>query len=624
MLSPGQWHKQVPKDPLANLAYRSRLVRAIRDGGRVARAAIRHMCATDILFYVNSFVWQYNPNLKDRSASKIGPFILYDFQEEAIVRQGPPGKEGILWCIEHGEDFVVEKSREMGATWIFLIVMDWLCRFDKNHKSLVMSRDSDAVEKNEPDSLFWKIDFMHRYLPEWLRGKVDKTKGRISYEDSGSYCTGEASTGDAGVGGRAFEMFIDEFSKIKEAREVYSNTADTTSCRMFNGTHYGVGTVFHDLCKNPYVRKIQFHWSQHPDKNRGLYRSGPKIEVIDKTYPFPEDFQYVMDGSPTGGPFPGLRSPWYDDQCRRRQRQDVAMHLDIDPQGSTSQFFDSLTIHRLIAENACDPYWTGRLDYDRDSGRPLELVEDEQGDLKLWLNLDHNGLPPTGRYALTADVALGSGGASSSPSCLAGVNCLTGEKILEFSSATTPPTVFAELAVALCWLFKTESGAGALLNWEANGVGAAFGKRVQELNYGNTGMRETKPQVLNGKTSEIPGWWSTPVTKKALLIEYKTALERGHFLNHSKEALLECLNFKNTDTGAVEHGSERNPDPSATRENHGDLVIADALAYKMAKYQGMMTTVKKPVERREEAHIGTLEGRREWWRQRAREEAAWG
>ena len=58
------------------------------------------------------------------------------------------------------------------------------------------------------------------------------------------------------------------------------------------------------------MKKIVMHWTQHPDKNRGLYRfEDGKIEVLDKQFVYPKDFNFIMEKKPTGGPFPGLRLP---------------------------------------------------------------------------------------------------------------------------------------------------------------------------------------------------------------------------------------------------------------------------------------------------------------------------
>src|ERR1700722_5689140 len=159
MLSEGEWYKEIPKDPLLNEHWRVALRALCRE--RRMQEWCKAICKRDILFYVNSFVYQYNPQ---HFGGEIGPFITWPVQDEAIKK--------ILWCIEHRKDMRVAKSREMGASWMFLIVMDWLYQFHGNKKFLMISRNKEAVDKrDDSDSLFWKIDFMHAHLPSWLAPK---------------------------------------------------------------------------------------------------------------------------------------------------------------------------------------------------------------------------------------------------------------------------------------------------------------------------------------------------------------------------------------------------------------------------------------------------------------------
>lgn len=362
MLSPGKWHEQVPRGWRANLEFRARLLRLAK-GSPKNQKALREACRQDILFFILCFVFQFNP--KKKPEDRIGPFIPWDFQEEALLsRPETNGKKGILWCYENSQSAVVEKSREMGASWLFLIFQDWLSLFFEYTQTLNISRSADAVDCKSPDSLFWKLRFMHERLPDWLKGEIVEEKMYFEYKRTHSITTGEASTGRAGVGGRASTIFIDEFPQIKEAVEVRQRTANTADVRFFNGTHQGVDTEFYRLTQTPEIVKIVMHWTQHPEKKVGLYRfdkEANKVEYLDKAHHFPVEFNFVMDGSPTGGPWPGVRSPWYDWKSKEiGSARGVAMELDINPTGSVSQFFDPLMISVLSSTYACRPYWEDR------------------------------------------------------------------------------------------------------------------------------------------------------------------------------------------------------------------------------------------------------------------------
>ncbi len=573
MLSPGKWHELVPRDMESNLRYRVWLRKACKtDAG--LRKAIMAVCEQDVLFWINSFVWQHNPRKKKYDA-EVGPFITWDFQDEAV--------KVILWHIAEDEDLLIEKSREMGASWLCLLVMDWLALFHHNKKFLCVSHSEDAVDRpDDPDSLFWKVQFVHENLPAWM-GQPRKRKMGFAYKRTRSAVNGAATTVRSGVGGRATAVFLDEFSKQRDDHAILGHTADT-GCRIFNGTHYGVGTAFFGLTQRPDLHKLQLHWSQHPDKRKGLYRYNPslgRVEVLDHGYAFPADYHFVMDGTPTGGPFPGLRSPWYDRECRRRANsRDVAMHLDIDPRGSAEQFFDPLKIRVLQETHCCSPFWEGDVVYDPDTGKPIRLERRDGGPLKLWLHLrPEDGRPQPDFFTGGADTATGTG---ATPSCLSLVRVKTGEKVGEYTNSRIEPKEFAKVAFALCWLFKDPDGQGAFFAWEMQGPGETFGLALTDLGYRNVYYRRDE-FVLHPQQSAKPGWYPAPNNKDFLLREYRSALEDGQFINRSKSALAECLDFRYNSRGNVEHGGQQTGDLSGSRVNHGDHVIADALAWKMAK-----------------------------------------
>jgi hypothetical protein len=616
VISPGKFHLKVPRDPVKNVKFRLALLRAAEKDVLLQRA-IMEGCRRDILFFINAFVIQFNPKKKGRA---VGPFITWECQEGALLdRPDTTGKRGILWYYENDKSCVVEKSREMGASWLFLIFELWLCLFHDRVQLLNISRSADAVDCKSPDSLFWKLRFMHEHLPDWMKGKIVEQKMYLEYKRTKSVATGEASTGDAGVGGRASVIFIDEFPKIKEAQEVRQRTANTSDCRFFNGTHLGVDTEFYRLTRSPEIGKIVLHWTQHPEKRKGLYRVGANggPEILDKSYEYPPDYRFVLDGSPTGGPFPGLRSPWYDAKVHDiGSARGAAMELDIDPKGSDSQFFNPIVIRELIDTYCCPPFWEGDLEYDRDLGRPKGLVHRAGGPFKLWMMPDAEGKPPYGRFAIGADVASGTG---ATPSCIALGNADTGEKLLEYANPFIEPRDFGVLLVALAWLFRTEEGQGAFLGWEIPGPGITTGKTVMELGYRNV-LTRGGDFAGYARGDAQPGWANSAKTQRELLEEYRTALRLGEFVNRSESAMDQCRSFRFASTGAVEHAEIAGvDDPSGARMNHGDQAMADAILNKMLKQLGRSEFVKAT----EETPVGSIQWRRNLREQARKDELAW-
>jgi hypothetical protein len=607
--SPGCWYKTVPKDPCENLRFRRFVLERARKDRRVRRGLVE-ACSQDLLFYINTFVWQYNPRKVD--SGEVGPFITWPFQDEAFFT--------ILDCIEKAQDLCVEKSREMGATWMFLIVMDWLFLFHPWKKFLCISRNADAVDCEDPDSLFWKIDFMHDRLPDFLlpggnRQMIQRNKFYYGNLPNGSSITGQASTGRAGVGGRATCMFVDEFTQIREDREVLHRTSDTTGCRLFNFTHLGTDTAAYEIVSAGSMRKLRLHWSQHPDKVHGLYKYDTKarrVEVLDKAYEYDSKFNFVMDGK--------LRSPWYDEQCRRKASpRAVAMDLDIDPRGSVSQFVDPMVIDELIGSFSCDPYWEGELCYDPDTGRPYQdpLLARKGGPLKLWLTPDGRGALEHTVYGIGIDIAEGTG---ATPSCLTIMN-KRGDKVGEYVNRHIKPEDFAVLAVAMARVLTDSEGETARLAWEACGPGDRFGKVVTDrCAYRRVYMR-TNEQALAYMRSyqDVAGWYPTAANRTQLLGEYRRALYNRNCINRSGWSLEEFKLFRYDARGEAEYGGSASDDHSGAGVNHGDVVISDALAWKMvADHVRLVEDVEQP-----EIKVGSLSWRRDVIRQGVLRQHRW-
>lgn len=609
----------VPTDPIENARWRQFVLTRGAGNPHLQRQLIEH-CKADPVFYVNTFVWQFNP--KKRNGPTVAPFVLWDFQVDALRE--------ILRAVKEGADLVIEKSREMGASWLCLIAFEWLWHFYPNQKFLCISRNADMVDdRAEPDSLFWKLDFIHSHTPDWLmpRGWVParhRKQMRFLNPENGSVITGQASTGKAGVGGRATAMFVDEFSQIAEDFEVLHRTSDTTNCRIFNGTHTSLDTAFYQLC-NPenasysFVRRLRMHWTSHPDKVAGLYEWNPesqKVEVLDKSFQYPEGFDFARDQGPTGGPHPFVRSPWYDTECKRKgSSRAVAMDLDIDARGSSKQFFDAFRIATLKRE-CVPPYWEGEIEFDPDTGEPKGLTEAAGGRLRLWLRPDPRGRFQPMKYGAGADLSYGTG---ATPTCMTVVSGI-GEKVAEWTCARTDPSDFAPIAIAICRTFVDATGQGAYFAWEMPGPGIKFCERVLELGYANVFYNENKTSILR-KQSDKPGWYASVKSKFPLLSDYRTALGSRMFVNRSERALDECLAFAYTRTGVEHTGSLSEEDPSGAREGHGDHVIADALAWMCVRD---WVTKPAPTAATGGPDPRSLAFRRQLRQDRDREESAWG
>lgn len=610
----------IPRDPRKNVEYRVALLRrCLTDAG--FRAEILELCRLSFPFFVNTFAWYYNPN--KQGDLETGPLILYDFQAEAAAV--------ILACIAEREDLVIVKSRDMGASWLCLLVMLWMWLFRGRKKFHMISRGEKLVDDPNPDSLFWKLDFLVEGLPTWLCPAHTRTNMFYGNDKTGATITGEATTKRSGVAGRATGMFIDEFSQIDAAYKILGRTADTSYCRIFNFTHVGVGTAAYDLAERAArgeLRMLMMHWSQHPEKGAGSYHFDRETQAVvrhDEQFEYPPDFEFVLDGTPTGGPFPGLRSPWYDKECRRRKdARQIAQDLDINPGGSDDQFFDPIVIRDLIEHYCREPEWRGHLEHDGESGEPIRLVADPAGPLKLWVvphfvDGELSGVPASA-YAAGGDVSAGLG---ATPSCLSIGDAVSGLKVAELVDAHLKPDAYGAYAVALCRLFKTKEGGPAYLAWECQGPGVDFGKTVHATGFRNYYTRKSVLKVgFQGRT-DLPGWYPTPVETRAMLEKYKQALFGRRFENPSEPALRETLAFVFTAQGVDHAKRDKTEHHSEGKVNHSDRVIADGICVMAMEELGFGKAVRKQKEAVPEDTVFSVAGRRKY-RAAMREAAAYG
>ena len=575
----------VPKDMLMNVRFRRYLLEKAQTSPGF-RIQLYKMCEEDMLFYINAFCFTFDPR-PDVQLTPKTPFITYEaFQDEAMAEIGN--------AVLSGGDIAIPKSRCMGASWMGLTVFEWLWHFRSDMSFLLVSRNEKYVDDGTPKSLFGKIDFLHKNQPKWLlppgRNLGDKDPNRkklhLGNSDNDSTIDGESTTGDAGRGDRRSGMFIDEHAafEVSDGFNILSATRDTTKTRIFNSTPQGANNAFYEVVHNTACLIIRLHWSKHPKYNRGMYTSengtlrkldewigdveqSVKGEKLKQKYSFPGGYPFILDGK--------LRSPWYDSECARCVTDmEVAQELDIDFLGSDYQYFDPVTITKLMERYCRKEFLRGFLEYDPIDLEPTRFTEHEKGNLRLWMQLTPDGgVRRDTRFVLGTDVSAGTGASNSATSI---VDRTTGNKVGVLIDPNIAPKEFADLTIALAKFFG-----GAHLIWDASGaVGKTFTMQVIARGYGNIYYRKDEDKISQKQTDK-PGYFLNPEARTTLLNNYRSALDSHSFMNPSLQGMKETMQFVVKPGGIVEHSRAANSqDPSGARSAHGDEVIADALANK--------------------------------------------
>ena len=561
----------VPKDPTKNLAYRAALLEAAEKDDELQQD-LYTACSQSILYFTNAFVFTlrvFEP-AADGSVQQAEnthlPFVTWPIQDNHILR--------IEHGIDEGESLLTDKSRDMGATWdhIVALVHRFLFRPDESH--LLISRKEDAVDvldgtpKNyphgslaDPGTLFGKIDYILSRLPEWMLPRCVRKKLHLVNLDTRTRIDGESANATAGSSDRRTSITLDEFAKVKEAEAIKRSTKDVTACRLVVSTPNGAGTTFSKWRGSGTIPVMVLPWWEHPEKGAGRY------SVQDELGRWK------------------IRSPWYDRRCEEDSPKEIAIELDMDHVGSGDTFFEAVTIEQHKKLFARKPryvkaiLWKTKLTDEaiiealiRCKQEHIEL--NPQGPLRIWCTLDSNNRPDQSRsYTIGIDISKGQGASNSVASVLCNE---TREKIAEWADANVPPHEFARICCALA-IWVGGRNKRPLLIWENNGdPGFDFGRQLVQVYRYPSIYFARQAGTSAEKVGKRYGWRSSPEVKAAALGWLRKCYAHGRFINHSMEALDECLTYVQYEGGGI-GPAELTEESESTRLAHGDRVIADML-----------------------------------------------
>jgi hypothetical protein len=580
-----------PKDPAENLRWR-RAVTEMAAEDADFRIDLWLNCRDDAVFFVDGFCWTYDPR---KLEDPVLPFITYPYQEATL--------QAFESALQNRTDIGGVKSRDMGFTWTGMAFLLQRWNFFHDQSFLLVSRKEDLVDGSR-DSLFAHIDFMLERLPPWMLPpdwKDHRTKLRLYHSQNHSVLEGESSNDNLGRAGRRTGLWWDEAGSFKGGgHNVNTATADVTNTRFVISTPAGTDCAYYEILTESGCPVIRAHWSQHPEKARGLYKPlpGGKVQLLDRDYDY-TGYEFVLE-IPRGEE--KVRSPWYDKECRRRASnpQLVAQELDCDHAGAVQTLIDAAWGETYIRTVCSKPRHTGDIalvmaddelysaQWSGDEGHGFTFTPTRTGApgaLSVWCQLDQDWRPPLDRkYAFGIDIAIGSGNSNSVVSV---GDQFTSEKVAEFASNRLDIEVFCRCVVAMARMFADEDGTLPLINFEAAGPGLTFKQfLVNRWRYPSVYRRRNEKTRTN-ETTDTPGFYAQGDVREALLVEYREALCAGGsgagrpFVNPSEAAIRELMRYRKEGDKFV-HPLSRQRDKATGDYGrfHGDRVIADALLVK--------------------------------------------
>lgn len=257
--------------------------------------AEKDLCKRDTLHWFRYWAWTIDP--RSDSPLNVLPFEPFEFQETSIH-----WLDNLVFVERRGG--VQEKSRDMGATWINVCwaLHKWL--FVPYFQCLFSSRTEDEVDsRKEPDSIFEKLRFGLRYLPQWMlpgafNWRTDATFATLANPDNGSVISGGAPVVDLGRGGRYTVAFLDEFASFPHGgNPQYTSLSQSTRSVIVTSTPKGKANRFYQLRSQPQMPVYTFHWEKHPWKD-WRWRKGQELSM--KPYEIAQEVEIDYEASETG------------------------------------------------------------------------------------------------------------------------------------------------------------------------------------------------------------------------------------------------------------------------------------------------------------------------------------
>lgn len=315
----------IPDDATGWLRWREQALAFREWAHRVAdddpekRAAILRLAADDpaffMLVYGSLLEPRTTPDTRVDADGNLVPFpkpqgwypwVPYPFQvemirwiEDVMARPNDPLGRG---------DGVIEKSRDMGATWVFCLYVAHQWLFADDFVAGLISHKEDLVDSNDPKSMFFRIEAllgMNTRVPEravapgtifdglrvrtpaylmpaGYEPKLHNLKLNLIHPSKSNFIVGESTTAKSGIGSRTTMSIIDEAAKIADLLTIWSGMGPVTSHRFaLSSAERDFGDGMYTLVERGRQAQMQpgrpgpsflsLPWDKHPLRDGAWY-----------------------------------------------------------------------------------------------------------------------------------------------------------------------------------------------------------------------------------------------------------------------------------------------------------------------------------------------------------------
>ena len=559
----------VPKLIESNLTYRASLIKSAEDDPALQQG-LMDVCSKSPLYFFNVFCWCYRPKwICEDSFERLADAHWTD--TDGVEHIVPPADQpvitwpaqdafvnGLVDSIRQGGQVLVPKSRNQGATLLLMMVCTWGLLFWPRFSALCVSRREDLVENLTEDSLLGKLHHAISKLPPWMvPGKITRTLKPIKTicEARGTMILGESANEDVGQSRRVFVVVVDEAARfLHGGRTLMKSIATVGNCTVLASTPNGPGTAFSKLClkqtANPsrQVKLLELSYADSPTHGKG------------RKWTIDEDG--AITGTVGGGYWetPAFKSNREQAISAKQWRENWLISHDT----SGLCVLNSSAISRL--RQAVRTPRRGMLT----DGKFHEI---NNGKLYVWLD-PH----PHTNYIIGGDFGQG---VEQSNSVLAVMDRGTGCVVAEFVSPSHDAYELVPIAMAMGRYYGGE-WENALMIWENNGPGIAFGREIVRQHYPHLYYQRAETMRTDSESKQY-GWTSNPQRKEIAFSDLNKALVSGTFTTWCDVGLDDMATWIYDEHGRIVCGSLRD-ETTGAQARHGDRGIAYMLCVKGMDY----------------------------------------
>lgn len=253
---------------------RHKLFKSIQNDGAAQGRILQHLSKREnIPDFMVDWCWTYDPRLANFGLPTILPWIPFPRQLEFI--------EWFYNLYTNNMSGLAEKSRDMGVTWLFVLLSVFEWRWSNGFAGGIGSNKLDNVDKrDEPDSIFQKARKLIELLPNfWLPEHFDWRKhdkvGNLVNPDMDSQIGGQGGR-DIGRGGRRSFYLVDEAASLDFPKDAEASLSANTNCTIWLSTPKGMN-FFGQKRHSGDIPVFTFHWNDDPRKNEDWYNEQKKV-----------------------------------------------------------------------------------------------------------------------------------------------------------------------------------------------------------------------------------------------------------------------------------------------------------------------------------------------------------